>query len=140
MNTTDRTIYLRSIIKLYINSCFLLEKDVIEDELRSPSFLKPLQDVSVKENDCCELRCKVSGNPLPVIQWYRNDVCVESHPFYEITYNNGDAKLVIKNASREDCATFKCCAVNSLGTLTSSCNVMVLSELKHVQLLGGLRA
>lgn len=90
----------------------------------------PLSDVSVLDGDLSELYCRVSGNPLPVVQWFKNDLCIDAVPNYEITYNNGDAKLLIKNTALDDTATYTCIAVNPLGTLSTSAALKVKGILK----------
>lgn len=96
-----------------------------EDKLLPPSFVVPLIDASISEHQNHEFHCKVTGNPLPVVQWYRDDVCIESMPNYEITFNNGDARLLIKDVTPDDSSTYTCSAVNPLGSEAMSAKLIV---------------
>lgn len=62
---------------------------------------------------------------MPVVQWYRDDICIESMPNYEITFNNGDARLLIKNLTADDSSTYTCSAVNPLGSEAMSAKLIV---------------
>lgn len=96
-----------------------------EDKLIPPSFDVPLTDVSVKEGNNYEFYCKAVGNPLPVVQWFKNETCIDSFSQYEITYNNGDARLLVKGVKGSDKATYVCTAVNSLGAQSTSAELNI---------------
>lgn len=83
----------------------------------------------------CELYCKVTGNPLPVVRWFKDDVCVDSWPNYEITFNNGDARLLIEEATMDVGAMYACTAVNPLGSDTTTAQVAVEGKLVSTLLL-----
>lgn len=105
----------------------LTENDAV-DELQPPSFVIPLFDEIIKVGESFEFHCKVAGNPLPNVQWFRDDLCIDTLPEYESTYNNGDAKLLIKSVANEDSAVFSCTAGNSVGSLSSSARLTVKGE------------
>lgn len=46
-------------------------------------------------------------------------------PNYEITFNNGDARLLIKNVTADDSSTYTCSAVNPLGSEAMSAKLIV---------------
>ncbi len=111
--------------KWQINFFYFIENDATENQTSPPTFLIPLCSISMQEGEGCEFQCKVTGNPLPVVQWFKNDVCIDSSPNYEITYNNGDAKLSLNNVTTGDCAIYTCIASNTSGTLSSSAELSV---------------
>lgn len=46
-------------------------------------------------------------------------------PNYEITFNNGDARLLIKDVTPDDSSTYTCSAVNPLGSEAMSAELIV---------------
>lgn len=52
---------------------FIVPKTVEEgaQELTAPTFLKPLEEMSVRETEHVVLECKIAGQPLPEIRWYK---------------------------------------------------------------------
>lgn len=87
--------------------------------------MKELQPSSVREGSSYSLECVVEGNPLPTVQWYKNDVNIDNSPDYVITFNNGEAILKFDEVFLEDKATYTCKATNRLGqsSTTASLNV-----------------
>lgn len=61
------------------------------------------------------MECTVEGNPLPTVQWYKNDVNIDNSPDYVITFNNGEAVLKFDEVFLEDKALYTCKATNRLG-------------------------
>lgn len=72
------------------------------------------------ENSSHRLDCIVEGNPLPTVQWFKNDVNIDNSPDYVITYNNGEAVLKFEEVFLEDKATYTCKATNRLGQASTS--------------------
>lgn len=83
--------------------------------LKPPSFLRVLQNAYANEKSSFEFNCLVDGNPLPTVQWYRNDMCVDNDINYNITYNNGNALLRIPNIRVQDQGIFTVKAINQMG-------------------------
>lgn len=84
--------------------------------------------MKVSEGKPCILSCKVEGNPLPTVQWFKDDVCIDHNSDYSITYNNGDAILKIEQTSLADQAEYSCKATNKIGTESSSAKLTVERE------------
>lgn len=93
----------------------LIVKQREEIKLMPPSFLRLLQNAYTNEKSSFEFNCLVSGNPLPTVQWYRNDNCVDNENNYNITYNNGNAILRIPSVRVEDQGVFTVKASNQVG-------------------------
>lgn len=74
------------------------------------------------------MECIVEGNPLPTVQWYKNDTNIDNSPDYIITYNNGEAVLKFDEVFLEDKATYTCKAANRLGQASSSALLDVESK------------
>jgi Immunoglobulin I-set domain len=86
-----------------------------EIQLAPPTFLRLLQNAYANERSPFEFNCLVAGNPLPTVQWFRNDNCVDNNPNYNITYNNGLASLQINGVKVEDQGIFTVKASNQAG-------------------------
>lgn len=86
-----------------------------EEVMTPPMFVKPLQSGTAREGASFVLKCVVTGNPLPTVQWFKNDINVDNSPDYIINYNNGEATLKFEEIFLEDQAVFKCKATNSSG-------------------------
>ncbi|XP_075228866.1 zormin isoform X2 [Lycorma delicatula] len=107
-------------------SCRLSVKECEpEEQFMGPNFTQPLIPLTTCEGAPCTLTCKVEGNPLPTVQWFKDDICIDNNPDYSITYNNGDAVLQIEQATLADQAEYSCRAANKIGTDSSSAKLTV---------------
>lgn len=52
------------------------------------------------------VKCKVHGNPTPVVEWAKGDIRIESNEKY-VVQSDG---LLIKNATEADDGTYSCTA------------------------------
>lgn len=103
-------------------------ENITAEKLEPPIFSVPLTTGFVKEKDAFSFQCIVTGHPLPIVQWFKGDTCIDHVPAYAITYNNGQAVLRIDDVCLEDQATFKCRASNPAGTAESVANLIVQRE------------
>ncbi|XP_026463315.1 coiled-coil domain-containing protein 141-like [Ctenocephalides felis] len=83
--------------------------------LQPPQFVELLKPGKAMEGKSFQFECKVIGNPLPTVQWYKNDVCIDNSKDYGITYNNGEAVLRFEEVFLEDHALYMCKATNDAG-------------------------
>lgn len=88
---------------------------ITEEQSNAPVFVKELQPSCVREGCCHKLECTVKGNPLPTVQWYKNDINIDNSPDYVITFNNGEAVLRFDEVFLEDKASYTCKATNQWG-------------------------
>jgi titin len=77
------------------------------------------------ENTMYQLECNVQGNPLPTVQWFKDNINIDNSPDYITTYNNGEAILKFENISLEDQGTYSCKAVNRIGQASTSATLSV---------------
>lgn len=84
-----------------------------------------LKNVTVIEGESVTLECHISGYPSPKVTWYREDYQIESSIDFQITFQNGIARLMIREAFAEDSGRFTCSAVNEAGTVSTSCYLAV---------------
>lgn len=84
-----------------------------------------LKNVTVIEGESVTLECHISGYPSPKVTWYREDYQIESSIDFQITFQGGIARLMIREAFAEDSGRFTCSAVNEAGTVSTSCYLAV---------------
>lgn len=106
------------------------EKPREEIHLAPPTFVRLLQNAYANERASFEFNCLVAGNPLPTVQWYRNDHCIDNNPSYNITYNNGLASVQIPSLRVEDQGIFTVRASNQAGH--NECSAILSVEGKNV--------
>ncbi|XP_050539074.1 muscle M-line assembly protein unc-89 isoform X2 [Daktulosphaira vitifoliae] len=107
-------------------SAYLTVKECQPESQMCPSvFTKLLSDLIVDEEEPCLLSCKAEGNPLPTVQWYKDDMCIENNPKYQITYNNGEALLKIERVHLYHKGKYICVATNKLGSDSTSSKLLV---------------
>lgn len=71
------------------------------------------------------LECQISGYPTPGIIWFREDYKIETSIDFQVTYEQGYARLAIREAFAEDSGRFTCTATNEAGTISTSCYLLV---------------
>lgn len=91
-----------------------------EEQPSPPVFVKELQPSVAIEGSSYRLDCTVEGNPLPTVQWYKNETNIDNSPDYIITYNNGEACLSFEEIFLDDRAIYICKATNRLGQVSTS--------------------
>ncbi|XP_069108405.1 myosin light chain kinase, smooth muscle-like isoform X3 [Argopecten irradians] len=92
---------------------------------KPPSFLTTLEDVTVPEGRCVILECQVTGIPRPEVLWFMNNNKIKPSKFFQMTYVEDTARLVIKGAYPEDDGFYLCLASNCVGTERQSCILRV---------------
>uniref|UniRef100_A0A8C6YM76 Hemicentin 1 n=1 Tax=Nothoprocta perdicaria TaxID=30464 RepID=A0A8C6YM76_NOTPE len=70
------------------------------------------------------LLCEVSGNPFPIISWYKEDIQVVESSTLQILHNGKILKLL--KAAADDAGQYSCKAVNVAGSSEKMFNVDVL--------------
>ncbi|XP_067120871.1 titin [Centruroides vittatus] len=98
------------------------------EEAIPPHFVKEPALTVARQGQPCQMECQVEGNPLPVVSWYKNDVCIDNFPEYVITYNNGYSILRFEEIYPEDEARYTCKAVNPAGQVACSVKLTVLPQ------------
>lgn len=100
-------------------------ENVIVPKLEAPAFTQPLTTGFAQEKTEYYFECMVTGHPLPIVQWFKNNLCIDQLPDYTITYNNGQAKLRIDEVCQDDQTTFTCRAINPAGSAETTANLIV---------------
>ncbi|XP_074858282.1 hemicentin-1 isoform X3 [Carettochelys insculpta] len=81
-------------------------------------------NTSVLVNQPLNLFCEVSGNPFPIITWYRDDIEVVESSTLQILHNGKILKLL--KASTDDGGQYSCKATNIAGSSEKLFNIDVL--------------
>nr|KAF6498407.1 hypothetical protein HJG63_020084 [Rousettus aegyptiacus] len=97
----------------------------VEVPVTPPTLVSGLKNVTVIEGESVTLECHISGYPSPKVTWYREDYQIESSIDFQITFQSGIARLMIREAFAEDSGRFTCSAVNEAGTVSTSCYLAV---------------
>lgn len=84
-----------------------------------------LENTTVTEGQSVALECHIGAQPAPVIMWFREDYRIESSSDFHISYEDGLAQLLIREAFAEDSGRFTCTATNEAGTVSTSCYLLV---------------
>ncbi|KAM4608731.1 titin-like [Polymixia lowei] len=90
-----------------------------------PTLVAGLKNTNVTEGESVTLECQITGHPAPVVMWFREDYKIESSIDFQITYERGFARLVIREAFAEDSGRFTCTATSEAGTVSTSCYLLV---------------
>lgn len=90
--------------------------------------MQGLKNTDVTEGDSVTLECQICGRPSPVIMWFREDYKIESSIDFQISYEDGRAQLLIREAFAEDSGRFTCTATNEAGTVSTSCYLLVQGQ------------
>lgn len=90
-----------------------------------PQILEPLQNVTISEGQSVILRAQISGNPAPEVKWFKNE-----KPMANLPVHSEDTLHTCKlnDTTANDTAKYSITATNSLGTVKTSCNLVVESE------------
>lgn len=80
------------------------------------------------EGEAVILECQIWGHPSPVVMWFREDYKIEGSIDFQISYEDGLAQLLIREAFAEDSGRFTCTATNETGTVSTSCYLLVQGQ------------
>ena len=95
------------------------------------SFISKLQDTDVISGQNLTLKCRCQGIPKPIIKWYQNDNEIKSTTKQKIeSQSDGTQTLTINRVDLTDGGEFKITATNEQGTVTSKCQISVLTKPK----------
>ncbi|XP_032599438.1 uncharacterized protein LOC6558823 isoform X2 [Drosophila grimshawi] len=107
------------------NATLTVRENVAELQLVPPRILRFLESGKATEGTSFQFACVVTGVPLPTVQWFKNDKCIDDSPDYVISYNNGEATLRFEEVFLEDDAVYTCSASNPAGIEHCSASLIV---------------
>lgn len=121
---TDKTIIAKIEEELKNPSALTAEADVTTGMIK-PEFTNPMEDRLVPYGSEVVLECQVTGKPDPDIAWAINDNEIKKSKFFQMSYQNTIARLVIAETFSEDEGEYKCIATNTQGSATCACDLRV---------------
>jgi len=75
------------------------------------------------------MEVKVTGNPLPTVQWFKEGKSIDTSPDYIITFNNGVCAVQFDELVKGlDEGTYKCVAMNKVGQCETQVKLVVQGE------------
>ncbi|XP_069754056.1 vascular endothelial growth factor receptor 3 isoform X2 [Narcine bancroftii] len=98
-------------------------KYVLVRAQESPGLLDRMADLSVNVSDSIQLRCRVSGTPMPSIAWFKDDKML--HQFSGVVLTEQNQTLTIQRVQEDDAGLYVCIACNSKGCVNTSSLVSV---------------
>ncbi len=110
------------------------KKKPVDDVQSAPAIVLHLKDARVEEKSCVELRCRVTGLPVPEVSWFKNGICIDRSRTFILGERDGDHVLRIDRAEQDDSGDFSLKAINALGSVTSSARLQVAAAAPKAQL------
>ncbi|GBN78554.1 Twitchin [Araneus ventricosus] len=102
------------------------ELQIPEDKpMTPPKFIQSLGDRTVQDGEQVTLKCTVSGDPEPQVEWTKNGKILHSSKEISLKYKQGIATLTIEEVYPEDAGEYICKATNSMGTVSTKCKLQV---------------
>lgn len=66
------------------------------------------------------MECKISGEPVPSIAWFRDSKEITESKKYQMDYSDLVASIKIKEVTEKDTASITCEASNDLGSVKTT--------------------
>uniref|UniRef100_A0A3B4ACR1 Uncharacterized protein n=1 Tax=Periophthalmus magnuspinnatus TaxID=409849 RepID=A0A3B4ACR1_9GOBI len=96
-------------------------------DVRAPAFKEELRNLSVKYKSNATLVCKITGQPKPVIKWFRRgkEVHSDGKKIKIQEFKGGYHQLVITEADEEDSTVYQIRATNQGGSICATVSLDV---------------
>ncbi|XP_011704408.1 PREDICTED: titin [Wasmannia auropunctata] len=94
---------------------------------KAPTVLEPLRDQTIKEGTSVAFACRITGKPIPTIQWKKADKVIKPSKYFQMQKEGDFCTLRISEAFPEDEGVYKCIAKNPAGEIMTSANLRVLA-------------
>lgn len=94
--------------------------------LGPPVFIQHLTNCEIIENSAARFECKVSGNPEPEVEWYKDGKLLKESKQLTFLYDDNDnCKLIITKGTAADAGEYKVVAENPHGKVSSSARLII---------------
>ncbi|XP_077574406.1 myosin-binding protein C, cardiac-type-like [Stigmatopora nigra] len=96
-------------------------------DVRAPAFKEELRNMSVKYKSNATLVCKITGQPKPVIKWFRRgkEMCSDGTKIKIQEFKGGYHQLVVAQADEEDSTIYQIRATNQGGSICATVSLDV---------------
>lgn len=105
-----------------------LSTDVgVNKELKRPEFKERIQPLLAKEGEEVRFDVRVTGNPQPKVEWYKDKTIVKDEGRFVLIDDEEEDlfSLIIEDVKKEDADMYKCVAVNEVGKTTCTSELSV---------------
>ena len=106
---------------------------VPKDDIRivAPKFVENLREIVVKPDQTATFSCKVTGQPKPIVKWYRNGREISGCSKYQMREGKGNHySLVIANTTSDDECSYTVRAINQGGSISHTAELIVQQAAK----------
>ncbi|CAF4744171.1 unnamed protein product [Pieris macdunnoughi] len=80
-----------------------------------PTFTRSIRDVYHRAENELILECRIRGQPIPIISWFKDNKPIATDDRYEASYlADGLCRLTINSPSKEDSGTYTCKAESAV--------------------------
>ena len=111
----------------------LLPPSADKVEGQSPVFLEELQPVKLKEGKSARLECKLQGQPLPKVEWHKDDEKLDVGGRIKAEREGQYCVLAVKDCQPQDSGVYMCVAYNDFGSIATNAELRVDSLLIEPQ-------
>lgn len=96
-------------------------------DIRAPAFKEELRNMSVKYKSNATLVCKITGQPKPVIKWFRRgkEIYSDGKKIKIEEFKGGYHQLVISETDEEDSTVYQIRATNQGGSICATVSLDV---------------
>ena len=91
-----------------------------------PKVEKTIKSLSQSEGQTATLDCEIFDNPMPSVQWLKDNQIISNEERYITRVEGRKHYLIITDLRHEDVGLYTVAATNSLGTSSSSAAINVL--------------
>jgi hypothetical protein len=88
---------------------------LVEEAIVPPEFVRKMSTIELYEGDLAQFDVRVSGTPVPDVQWFKDDKPVLDSDRIEIRSDDDQRSLVIRNCLPSDGGKYRCTAINEGG-------------------------
>ena len=94
--------------------------------LGPPVFIQQLTNCEIIENSAARFECKVSGNPEPEVEWYKDGRLLKESKQLTFLYDDNDnCKLIITKGTAADAGEYTVVAENRHGKVSSTARLLI---------------
>ena len=97
-----------------------------QQQMKAPNFKKSLEPVTVTEGQEAKFEIEFTGDPMPVVKWFRYSFPIDNSDDFKITTENYRSTLTVVKACTDDTGIFSCVIENLGGASKSSTNLNVV--------------
>lgn len=101
---------------------------LVEESVVPPEFVRKMSSIELTEGDLAQFNVRVSGTPVPDVQWFKDDVPLDDTDRAEIRSDDDQRSLVIKECTPKDAGRYRCTAVNEAGQTSCDGQLIVLQK------------